>query len=190
MKYCLLVIFLIVVECVSQKRYELQCREDLLEVSLDSAISQVGVREKSNRNDGEVEKYLRIFNLKSGNPYCAAGQYWCFYRAAIDLKISLEEIPILKSASALAMFNYAKKTGVRTKYKAERNDLVFWRRKNSERGHVERIFMVGKSGVVFTIGFNTVNKETGEEGVFVQKRNLYEPLGRLVIRGVVGGKDE
>jgi hypothetical protein len=180
------IVFLIAVECFSQKRYELNCREELVNVSLDSAICQVGIREKSNRNDGDVEKYLRIFNLKRGNPYCAAGQYWCFYRAALDLKMSLKEIPLLKSALAFAMFNHAKNNGVRTNFNPVRNDLIFWRKKNSVRGHVERIISVGKSGVVFTVGFNTVNKNTGEEGVFLQKRNLHQPLGRLVVRGVVG----
>lgn len=182
-------ILLIAGECFSQKRYELNCRKDLVAVSLDSAFCQVGIKEKRNKNDGDVEKYLRIFGLRGGNPYCAAGQYWCFFRAAMDLGISQKEIPLLKSALAFAMFEDARNRGVRTGYKAETNDLIFWRRKNSARGHVERIFNIGKFGVVVTIGFNTVNKVTGEEGVFVQRRNIYQPLGRFVIRGLVGFKE-
>jgi len=172
--------------CYSQKRYELKCSKILLEASLDSAFSQVGTCEKTNRNDGEVEKYLLLFNLKKGNPYCAAGQYWCFYTTAMDLNLSCKGIPILKSVLASAVFNDARMKGKITKYKPRKHDLIFWRKKNSIKGHVERIFDVQQRGVVLTIGFNTKNKITGSEGVFLQRRNLFLPLGRLVIRGLVG----
>jgi len=42
------------------------------------AASQVGVREKTGRNDGpEVRKYLLEVNLSEGYAYCAAGLTWC-----------------------------------------------------------------------------------------------------------------
>lgn len=41
--------------------------------------SQVGVREATNRNDGEeVESYLRSVGLGKGHPWCAAIMYWSF----------------------------------------------------------------------------------------------------------------
>jgi hypothetical protein len=42
------------------------------------AASQVGVREKTGKNDGpEIRKYLLEVNLSEGNAYCAAGLTWC-----------------------------------------------------------------------------------------------------------------
>lgn len=49
-------------------------RKKLVEV----AASQVGVREKTGKNDGpEVRMYLREVGLSEGYPYCAAGLTWC-----------------------------------------------------------------------------------------------------------------
>ncbi len=42
------------------------------------ATSQVGVREKTGKNDGlEIRKYLLEVNLSEGYAYCAAGLTWC-----------------------------------------------------------------------------------------------------------------
>jgi len=41
------------------------------------ASGEVGVREKTGRNDGEVDKYLRAVDLGGSRaPYCAAFVYW------------------------------------------------------------------------------------------------------------------
>lgn len=42
------------------------------------ASSQVGIKEKTGKNDGEVEKYIASVGLdpKAGYPYCAAFTYW------------------------------------------------------------------------------------------------------------------
>lgn len=46
--------------------------------------SQIGIREKSGKNDGEmVEKYLKSVGLPAGNPWCAAFVYWTFQTAGV-----------------------------------------------------------------------------------------------------------
>jgi CHAP domain len=51
--------------------------------------SQVGVREKSGRNDGrDVEMYLRSTGLPKGNPWCAAFVHWCMEQAGVPNKIN------------------------------------------------------------------------------------------------------
>ena len=42
------------------------------------ASSQVGIKERTGKNDGEVEKYIASVGLdpKAGYPYCAAFTYW------------------------------------------------------------------------------------------------------------------
>ncbi len=47
-------------------------------------LSQLGVREATNRNDGpQVEAYLRYVGLKAGSPWCAAFVSWCLGQADI-----------------------------------------------------------------------------------------------------------
>jgi hypothetical protein len=46
------------------------------------ATGEIGVREKTGRNDGpEVEAYLARVGLKKGNPWCAAFVSWIFWKA-------------------------------------------------------------------------------------------------------------
>jgi hypothetical protein len=57
-----------------------QCQEqETLRTKLVAvAASQVGVREKTGKNDGpEIRKYLLEVNLSEGYAYCAAGLTWC-----------------------------------------------------------------------------------------------------------------
>lgn len=51
--------------------------------------SEIGVREKTNHNDGErVEMYLKAANLKKGNAWCAAFVTWTFKEAGVKTVIS------------------------------------------------------------------------------------------------------
>jgi len=45
------------------------------------AAAEIGTTEKTGRNEGEVEKYLRSVGLKKGDPYCAAFVHWCGQQA-------------------------------------------------------------------------------------------------------------
>lgn len=46
---------------------------------------QIGVREKTGRNDGEqVERYLRYVHLDKGNAWCAAMVCWALGQACLD----------------------------------------------------------------------------------------------------------
>ncbi len=164
-------------------KYSLPCKKDLLDSSLDTALSQVGIIE-GDGNTGEVEKYAKNINLPKGSPYCAAGVFYCFDKAASDNS----DIPIPKTGVATSIFNFAKKYGTYTKAVPEKHDLIVWRLPRSWQGHVERIFDVEKAGWVKTIAFNS--KKANLEGVFIQRRNLYHILGRLKVLGLVGFSTE
>lgn len=172
------------------EKYALPCSEVLLERSYDTLLAQVGTLEKNGKNDGEVEKYLHSLGLRKGQAYCAAGQYYCFYNAAKEMKFSLSEIPIPRTGHANSIFNYAKKYGKRKSYQAQQHDLIVWRKKKSSSGHIERIIEVNKAGWVRTVGFNTSSGKRGSqrdgEGVFIRKRNIYHPLAKMLIRGLIG----
>lgn len=180
-------------ECFPSTKYLIPCKAKLIKASRDSAIAQVGVREKTGHNDGyKVELYLKSVGSKKGKPYCAAGQYWCFYSSCMALNFPLTDIPIYRTGSTVIMFNEVSRKGSKIKPIPSDNDLLFWRKPNEWKGHVERIIEVLKAGWVRTVGFNTSSGNKGSqdngEGVFIRKRNVNHFLGRMVLRGFIGFK--
>jgi hypothetical protein len=171
-------------------KYNLPCRSTLLEASLDSAISQNGVREASGRNDGkQVELYQNSVGIGKRAPYCAAGQYWAFAVSADALGLLRTEIPIKRTGMANDLFNHAKAIGRKTTARPARHDLIVWRHAGSSSGHIERIISAGRAGWVETIAFNTssgAGQARDGEGVFIKRRNLYAPLGNMAVRGLIG----
>ena len=101
-----------------------------------------------------------------------------------------------KSGLANRYFTHGKKNGIRTKYEVRIDDLIIWRKGRTVFGHVERVISVLKAGWVKTIAFNVKIMDgpgSSAEGVSLKRRNIYHPLGRLQVRGIVGfrktGKD-
>ncbi|MCX6146059.1 MAG: hypothetical protein NTW25_02245 [Candidatus Kapabacteria bacterium] len=185
----LLLVFL-TCDLSSQSKYTLPCPPLVLQNSETILISQVGVKEKTGNNDGfEVEQsqYLASVNLKRGNPYCNAGQYWCFSQVTNE---NPNDNPMVKSGLAISTFNKAKKQGTKVNFKPDKHDLIVWNNKGKITGHIERIIEVGQKGWVSTVGFNTSSGMTGNQrdggGVWKRKRNLYHFLGRMQLLGLVG----
>jgi len=185
MKY-LMILLLLCVSVYSNERYEIPCRSDLLHLSESIAKSEIGTVEKG-KNRGDVEKYHKIMKLSLGEPYCAAGVYYCFAIAADSLKLSRAEIPIAKSPVANGIYIKAKAKGKRTIYKAKRHDLIIWRKGKSRFGHIERVIEVLPHGNVRTIGFNVKSPNNRKiEGVFIRRRNIHSFLNAMHIRGIIG----
>ena len=188
MKIVIITFLLMISQSLGAVKYTLYCRQDLLVTSREIAVGQAGVTEKGRNRGKMIERYLNSVGLKAGLPYCAAGQYWCFAEACRVLQIPFENIPVLRTGLANAMFNHAMRHGKRVRFHPAPDDLIIWRRGKSPFGHVERIVATGKAGWVYTIGFNTV-KYSGKvrrEGVFFHRRNMNTFLGRMHIRGIIG----
>lgn len=164
------------------------CNRDLIVKSREVLYDQVGVREVGNNNGERVSEYLRSVGLGVGNPYCYAGQYYCFYKGIKLLNLPLEAMPIPKTGLANNVFDYAQKRGLKTKYGANIDDLIVWRYDKKISGHVERcISKSSPTGQVKTIGFNTGDGDQREgQGVFIKIRNIKTKLGRMMVRGLVG----
>lgn len=162
--------------------YELDCDERLLTTSERYGLSQIGVMEEKN-NRGEVGKYLASVGLGEGYPYCAAGVYWSFSKAADELGMPTSSIPIKPTAVANEVYNHTKRVGRLVNRDIARHDLIVWKSKNHWSGHIERVLRTKRKGIVETIGFNV--KTNGGEGVGVKTRFVNHPLGRLMMRGVV-----
>lgn len=185
--YCTVLILLGANDVLSYEKYCLQAQSKMIYDSEQIMLRQLGVTEKTNRNDGkEIKKYLDLFGFKEGTSYCAAGLYWCYYQAY--LKDRNLEIPIIKTAVASEVFFYAKRNGRKCSFTAERNDLIVWKMKNSYRGHIERVIETEDAGWLKTAGFNTSKTINGirKEGVFIKRRNIYHPLMKMKVRGIVG----
>ena len=184
------VIFTVIITKVtSSVKYELACNPILLSVSEKVAIEQVGITERTGKNDNpRIDEYLLGVGLSRGNPYCAAGIYWCFSEACRRMNLPYSEIPIPRTGLANAIFAFSVKNGRKTGYRAARHDLITWRKPNTFYGHIERILKTEKAGWIITIGFNTTpdNGPQNIQGVFIKKRNIYHPLKRMVIRGLTG----
>ncbi len=172
------------------RKYELKCNPRLLEYTMIIAREQLGISEYDCRNRGQVDKYLELFNADAGSPYCYAGIYYCFYYACNYLSIDYDSIPIPKTMLANRVYDFAKTHGEKAGYAASIGDLLIWRRSNSIFGHIEMVHKVTTKGWVHTIGFNTSKYINNRKvcGVYEHKRNIYHPLGRLAIRGIVGFK--
>ena len=179
-------IFFFSMDSIAAEKYVVTVRKDLVEKSYDIMMGELGLVEKSNQNDGAVQKYLAIVGLKGNNPYCAAGQFWCFVMAAKNLKIAESNIPIPKTGLANNIYNYFKKNGTKSPFRAELHDLIIWRKGSSAFGHIERVIQSGKAGWVKTVGFNVREIPSGKQGVFIKKRNLYYPLLGMKLRGIAG----
>jgi len=181
---------LLVCSVSAQTNIQLTCNLNLLKASKDSAIAQLGVIEKTKRNDGaDIEKYLKSTFTNKSSSYCAAAAYWCFFSAATDLKIGFYQIPIKRTALANGIFNDALLRGKKTKFAPREHSLIIWKYPNSCFGHIERIISVEKAGWVTTVAFNVSGFSTKykkkTEGVFLKKRNIFHQLGKMRIRGMI-----
>lgn len=163
------------------KKYELNADSSLIYEAHKIALTQVGVIEKAENKGEEIKDYLSSVGLGEGYSYCAAGIYWAFDSASKALDLIN---PLPRTGVANRVFNYAKNNGNKSSRNIGKYDLIIWRENNSWQGHIEWVNEVQKAGWIRTIGFNT--SQNGKGGVFIQRRNIYHPLGRLKLRGLVG----
>lgn len=171
--------------------------------SLTILLSQVGKKEPKNDNVIEGLKYGKSLGIKYPIPYCAAGQYWCFDSSCFTLKYSKDSIPLYPTALASQVFTHTtnparaaefhkkrKLNPIKVKPIPEVSDLIIWKFQQNAFGHIERIIGVGKGGWVTTVGFNTSSGNSGDQrnggGVFIRKRNILSPLGRMRSFGIIG----
>jgi len=174
----------------SQAKFIVPCDYLLLNKSKEILLKQVGIKEKTNKNDGkEVEAYLASVNLPKGFPYCAAGQYYC-WKEATKFYVGLYPNPVPKTASANGMYDGLMRKGIRGAFIPDINDLIVWKNTHNYNGHIERIIDVNQKGWVVTVGFNTSSGTKGNQrdgaGVYVRQRNVTHFLGRMYMRGLIG----
>ena len=125
---------------------------------IDTALSQIGVREATGKNDGKaVEKYLKVCGLGKGYAWCAAFISWVY---------KVNKVSEFKTAWAPGWF---------PKTKTVKHDLaepgdVFGIWINNRIGHVGLVYVWGDK-VVRTIEGNTNDAGSREgDGVYEKRR--------------------
>lgn len=131
---------------------------------IDTALSQIGVREATGKNDGtQVEKYLKSCNLGKGYAWCAAFITWCY---------QVNKVKAKTTAWAPAWFTPASKviyTRANGGLQPKRGD-VFGLWINNRIGHVGFIYK-WDAKFVTTIEGNTNEAGSREgDGVYKKKR--------------------
>lgn len=203
-------LFLAFISLKSQTKYNLPTTKKLIDISREIALNQIGEMEIKANYSPQIMKYLNSVNLNSPNPYCAAGQYYCFAEANKIINTNTNSntntksnlnIPIYKTGSTRLMYNKAKINGHKTRYLAAKDDLIVWKKGITQFGHLERIYSIESNNNsnnntpnawVTTIAFNVecgngVNQEKHKkEGVCFKRGNIYHILGRLSILGIIG----
>lgn len=183
------------VNLLSWDRYIIDVEDaQLLSVSRAIAYMQVGLTEITGNNDGEhITRYMNCCHLSGAKayPYCAAGQCWCFWGAS---KLTNIKYPFSKrSAVANYYYDFALSNGFRDSLAIPQvDDLMVWKHRTGRTGHIERI--ISTDNGILTVGFNTSNGKKGSQregnGIFIRKRSLNSPLGRMRLRGIVGFREK
>lgn len=179
---------------LSQHRVEVPCYYEVAMLSSQLLDKDMGLKEATGNNDGEhIKLYMKAVGLNYNKhyPYCMAGQYY-YFKTAADLLH--KPCPIVRTASTIKIYEWGVKNGVQTIYEPKENDLVVWKTLNKSTGHVARIKQVLDRGNIITWECNTGNGMTGSQrdgnGNYIRKRNIYTPIGRMRIRGLIGFKYE
>ena len=125
---------------------------------IDTALTQVGVREATGKNDGaQVEKYLRVVGLGKGYAWCAAFISWVY---------KVNRITTFKTAWAPAWFTKNARAANETPQPGD----VFGLWIKNRIGHVGLVYKWGPKYVV-TIEGNTNEAGSREgDGVYVKRR--------------------
>ena len=142
---------------------------------VDSAFAQVGNYEKTNNNDGAIDKYRRAFKklgAKAGDAYCSWGILYCMKMNGIKPQSNGKA-----KSWAIPESSIIRKFGkiVRNIPVRQGDQCLFYNRKKGSY-HIE-IFVskIQDTDFCLTVGFNTWSKfEHGKrrQGVWIHRRNM------------------
>ena len=149
---------------------------------------QIGLKELTGRNDGDhIKAYHELYRLayrknKTNYPYCQMAQGYWLYVANGN---SWNGIEFMKTAGTAKAVQLALKQGIlqNKDMPIKRHSLLYWKKKHSYQGHVERVYKDFDGLVGETIGANTSNGKHGSQregnGIFKRLRDFSKPIGSL-----------
>ena len=164
--------FVVVFDLSAQSSLE---RRIIRKAIVDSAFAQVGNYEKTNNNDGVIDKYRKAFKQlgsKAGDAYCSWGILYCMKLNGIkpytNGRAKSWEIP---ESSIIRKFGKI----VKNEPIRQGDQCLSYDRKTGSY-HIELfVSKIQGTDFCFTVGFNTWSKfEHGKrrQGVWIHRRNL------------------
>lgn len=124
--------------------------------------SQIGIREKTGRNDGpEVERYLKYAGLSKGQPWCAAFVSWCLGQNKI-YKVTGGTVALMEMGKTVY------KTGGKNKLPRKADVFFIWFAEKNRVAHTGFIDLWNPN-LAITVEGNT-NPEGSREGDGVYKK--------------------
>jgi len=181
MKKLLLTILLASTICFSQECYELKISRNLLEGSIQRALSKEGVKEIGNNGGPEVEMFLKSVGRHKGDSWCMAFQYWTFE----DLG---ESNPLVRSGLCYDLYRYARKNGVKVFLNPYvdnmRGYLIVWNKAGTFSGHIGKI-LENDDGDLLTIEGNTGSKSQSDGDVVGKKKRTLKGMGKMRVLCII-----
>lgn len=168
----------------AQQRYELPTIYNTNMLRVELAETQLGISEETHPR--RVREYLRSVGIYTEAAWCNAFQYWLMDSICRELQIIN---PMPQSGIANSTFDYARRKGVKTAFIPQVGDLLIWKTEGSWTGHVGIIIRIFNQSSVVTIEGNTSSRSMRTGGAVEKKVRLTNhPIGRLLVRGIVGFK--
>ena len=160
----------------TERKPIIEVATDISGVAVEIALSQLYVREKTGKNDGEeVEKYLKSVGLGKGYAWCVAFLYWCFEQAATKLKVGN---PMILTAGVLDLWN---RTPKGHRHKEPKKGAIGVLDFGGGKGHVYLVKSLAGDNKIPTIEGNTSADPTTAaedregQGVYERLRSLQMP---------------
>jgi len=141
---------------------------------VDTALSYVGVHEKTGKNDGkEVEKFLKSVGLRKGNSWCAAFVSYCLSAAKVKSpKVRSGLARSFKTKNIILASRVMKGLEIIPK-----GYLIGWQRGNTINGHIGIVTKLWKGPKGETVEGNTSSNKGSQydgDGVFQKTRTISE----------------
>lgn len=174
----------------SPQRVVFKTSPELINKSKSLLFGDLGKTEKGQNRGEHIKKYANAVYGKpiEGFPYCYAFQYWAVDSASKALKMVN---PLPRTGHCNTAFNECLKDGTIVAFSLKNDDIIIFRAGNGS-GHACRINRIlnARDMVVETIEGNTSSNSAGSQrdggGIYIKKRYLRHPLGRMNFRGVIG----
>lgn len=149
----------------------------LVQLSIDLAVSKVGVHETTDNWGPEVKAFLAAAKIHEPAPWCAAFVNWCAENAAKQLGVvsPLEAVPI--QGYVQSYYLYGKKNGwIVPASEARGGDLfLVWFPSLERYAHIGFVTRVWHDQGIFTCIEGNSNSGGSREGVEVVRRRSDRP---------------
>jgi hypothetical protein len=144
---------------------------------IQEALRWVGTQEAGGDNKGQIiELFQRSVSLTPGLPWCAAFVHYCLDRVkaqALALDMNAPVSKIHRSGHCLTIWNKTPLANRVDPIDVVPGDLMLWRVKGSDAGHMGIVLTNGHKGSMSTVEANTspsVEVERNGDGVYIKNR--------------------